>query len=249
MLNLVESFVSIQGEGKFLGRLAIFFRFAGCNLNCTGFNCELKSPKTGEILRGCDTIRAVKTAHFEYEKITEISALLSKIPQILSQNFQKPIIVITGGEPLINYANPLFYEFVAEILRRNFEVHFESNGTIFVDFNKFSLYKNCTFAISPKLSNSGENREKRLNFKALRNFKQNAKECFYKFVISPNFNAKAEICEILSECEMEVFCMPQAKNRAELNANAKFAVEFCLKNGYNYSDRLHIRIWDDKNGV
>ncbi|EAJ8620860.1 7-carboxy-7-deazaguanine synthase QueE, partial [Campylobacter jejuni] len=25
--------------------------------------------------------------------------------------------------------------------------------------------------------------------------------------------------------------------------------EFCIKNGYNYSDRIHIRLWNDKEGV
>ncbi|EAL5190981.1 7-carboxy-7-deazaguanine synthase QueE, partial [Campylobacter jejuni] len=24
---------------------------------------------------------------------------------------------------------------------------------------------------------------------------------------------------------------------------------FCIKNGYNYSDRIHIRLWNDKEGV
>ncbi|EAL4700213.1 7-carboxy-7-deazaguanine synthase QueE, partial [Campylobacter jejuni] len=23
----------------------------------------------------------------------------------------------------------------------------------------------------------------------------------------------------------------------------------CIKNGYNYSDRIHIRLWNDKEGV
>ena len=42
MLNLVESFLSIQGEGKFSGKLAYFFRFAGCNLRCVGFKNRAK---------------------------------------------------------------------------------------------------------------------------------------------------------------------------------------------------------------
>lgn len=247
MLSLVESFASIQGEGKFAGRLAVFFRFAGCNLNCAGFNCELKSPKTGEILRGCDTIRAVKTAHFDYEKISTVSQLLDKI----GTNFKNslPIIVITGGEPLLNYANPLFYEFIDEILKRNFEVHFETNGTIFVDFQKFPLYKNCVFAVSVKLGNSKEPREKRLNFTALQNLKNNAKIFFYKFVICKNFDAKSEIYEILENVYGEVWCMPLAKNREQLSQNALYCAKFCLQNGFNYSDRLHIRLWNDKNGV
>ena len=320
-MRLVESFLSIQGEGKFAGRLAFFFRFAGCNLRCEGFGGERISPKTGEILRGCDTIRAVFTNHFEHEEILNLAQLLNKIPNLsgsscsepvcsaqgfcaaeafsksdmlnsaaaqtpprsngsaekslnlTSENslnfaaknssnlkpqssaspqsaklYQKPIVVITGG-PLLHYKEALFYEFVCELLARGHAVHFETNGTILVDFEKFPAYKSCVFGISPKLSNSAEPRERRLNFAALRSLKQNAKDSFYKFVISPEFDAQPEISEILAACESEVYCMPRGADRRELESAAQFCVDFCLKNGYNYSDRLHIRIWGEKDGV
>ena len=321
-MRLVESFLSIQGEGKYAGRLAFFFRFAGCNLRCEGFGGARISPKTGEILRGCDTIRAVFTSHFEHEEILNLAQLLNKIPNLsafscfspvysaagfcaaesfsesdtlnsaaaqtllrpdksaenslnlTSENSlnsaaknssnlnpqssaspqraklnQKPIVVITGGEPMLHHKEALFYEFVCELLARGYEVHFETNGTILVDFEKFPAYKSCVFAVSPKLSNSAEPRERRLNFAALRSLKQNAKDSFYKFVISPEFDAQPEIAEILAACESEVYCMPRGADRRELESGAQFCVDFCLKNGYNYSDRLHIRIWGEKDGV
>ena len=32
--HVVEQFVSINGEGRLAGQLALFIRFAGCNLQC-----------------------------------------------------------------------------------------------------------------------------------------------------------------------------------------------------------------------
>ena len=33
-MQLVEHFISINGEGQHAGELALFLRFAGCNLQC-----------------------------------------------------------------------------------------------------------------------------------------------------------------------------------------------------------------------
>ena len=43
--------------------------------------------------------------------------------------------------------------------------------------------------------------------------------------------------------------MPLARDQNELEHNAKNVVNLCIENGFNYSDRLHIRIWNDLNGV
>ncbi|MDO5045241.1 7-carboxy-7-deazaguanine synthase QueE [Campylobacter sp.] len=251
-LNLVESFLSIQGEGANSGKLAVFLRFAGCNLTCKGFGVNKISPKTGEELTGCDTIRAVYTSHFKYQNLTsqEILAIVKKYAKNLRQ---KPIVVITGGEPLLHHKNENFINLVQNLLDENYEVHFETNGTIEVDFSKFELYKNCTFAISVKLSASGENKAKRINKAALKAMKNSAKESFYKFVINEDLiqsgQATDEIFEILKICDNEVFCMPQGYDKITLEKNARSVAEFCIKFGFNYTDRVHIRLWGDKEGV
>ncbi len=244
---MVECFYSLQGEGKYSGKSAIFYRFAGCNLRCEGFKYLVKSPKTGEILYGCDSIKAVNFTHFSSQIVPNANFLITKLKKLNLTH--KPIIVITGGEPLLHYKDEIFYTFIGEIFDLGYEVHFETNGTILVNFDEFPLYKNAVFCISPKLLNSLEPREKRLNSKALKAIKENAKDSFYKFVIDKSFNAEAEILEILEIAPNEVYCMPLGATKKELEKNAKFAFEFCLKNGFNYSDRLHIRVYDDKEGV
>ncbi|MCI6989541.1 MAG: 7-carboxy-7-deazaguanine synthase QueE [Campylobacter sp.] len=244
MLRLVEAFYSIQGEGKFIGHPALFFRFAGCNLRCQGFGVKLPSPKTGEILVGCDTIRAVQTSHFDYTEIHSLTDLI-EILQSFKLNF-KPIVVITGGEPLLHYKDEIFYSFIAYLLESGYSVHFETNGTILVDFDKFPLYKKCVFCISPKLANSGE--KDRLNLQAIKAIAKNSKEFFYKFVYSGD-EIHSEILEISSRISGEIYCMPMGANQGELIKNSRPCLEFCLKNGYNYSDRIHIRVYNDKDGV
>ncbi len=247
-MQLVESFLSIQGEGKYSGKLAIFMRFAGCNFNCSGF--EVKLIKNEKILKGCDTIRAVFTKEFneEYENLNA-SELFKRVLD-LKKDFA-PIVVITGGEPLIHHENLEFIHFIQTLLENNFEVHFESNGSIELDFEKYPFYKECIFALSVKLQNSGMSKEKRLNINALKAFKQYAKDSFYKFVLNSSQleSSALEILEILEKAPNEIFCMPMGENEQNLKQNALKIAEFCIKNGYNYSDRIHIRLWNDKEGV
>ena len=61
--------------------------------------------------------------------------------------------------------------------------------------------------------------------------------------------AKKEIDEVLAIADNEIFCMPMGKDEKELEKNAREVAKFCIENGYNYSDRLHIRLWGNKEGV
>lgn len=232
-----------------MGRLALFVRFAGCNFNCLGFGVQ-KELENGQILTGCDTLRAVFVKEFKPTYLNlNANELLERVFALIKD--KKPIVVITGGEPLLHHKDEEFIKFIKALQEANLSVHFESNGSIEIDFEKYPFYKNCVFALSVKLSNSGVSEDKRLNFKALQAFKENAKESFYKFVLDErNFQSSlAEIEQILSKCKMQVFCMPLGKNEKELRKNAPALANLCIKMGYNYSDRIHIRLWDDKEGV
>ena len=244
-LQVVESFLSIQGEGKFAGKLAVFIRFAGCNLNCIGFG--VKRQKNGKILQGCDTLRAVFTKEFESQTY-DSQSLFERVLE-LKKDF-RTIIVITGGEPLIHHQDEEFINFIELLLNANLEVHFESNGSIELDFNKYPLYKKCIFALGIKLSNSGIAKEKRINFKAIESIVKNT-QSFYKFVLDSKSiqRSASEIDEIVSQIPNEVYCMPLGENEDKLRANALKIVEFCIKNGYNYTDRIHIRLWGEQEGV
>ncbi|AXP09108.1 7-carboxy-7-deazaguanine synthase QueE [Campylobacter hepaticus] len=247
-MDLVESFLSIQGEGKYSGKLAIFMRFAGCNFNCSGFG--VKISKNDKVLLGCDTIKAVFTKEFQknYENLNA-QKLFDRV--ITLKKHFNPIVVITGGEPLIHHENPEFINFIKMLIKANLQIHFESNGSIEIDFDKYPFYKKCIFALSVKLQNSGVAKNKRFNFKALKEIKMHAKDSFYKFVLDVKTlnHSSLEIEEIIKEVPNQIFCMPMGENEQCIRKNAQEIAEFCIKNGYNYSDRIHIRLWNDKEGV
>ncbi|MFV0481477.1 MAG: 4Fe-4S cluster-binding domain-containing protein [Campylobacteraceae bacterium] len=255
MLYLVESFLSIQGEGKYAGTPSVFFRFGGCNFTCKGFDTEFET-KDGEKLAGCDSFFAVDVKNFKdsWDAYENSQKLFEKLLFFTKDLNYLPDLVITGGEPLLHHTNEVFFGFVKKALKHGFRVCVETNASIVMDFEKYEIYKNLIFAMSVKLSNSGEKKEKRVNLKAIETICKNAKEAFFKFVVRKKMiekgQAKEEISEITSSFKnVQVYCMALGKDRFELLENDKSVIDFCIQNGYIYTDRVHIRVWDNKKGV
>lgn len=103
---LVHSiFYTLQGEGPFSGRAAVFVRLGGCNLQCPG----------------CDT------EYSEGSRELEVQALLDSVVHILYVNRKaKPIVVITGGEP---FRQNIAY-LANTLIAIGHTVQIETNGTL-----------------------------------------------------------------------------------------------------------------------
>ncbi len=240
MLSLVESFYSFQGEGKFAGVPSIFIRLGGCNLSCAGFGVEFEKGV------GCDSFKAVNREHFEHtwKKIDDLTSI---IDSYLNDLDFKPDIVFTGGEPLLYFQNPTLLEALEYF--QDYRITLETNATIEIDFEKFPIYKNVLFAMSVKLENSGENRVKRINQDAIKKIVENTKDSFFKFVLSEKDIDTKEIKEITKDYpDVPIYCMPMGESAKELAKNDKQVANFCIQNGYNYTDRIHIRLWDNEEG-
>lgn len=104
-LDVHSVFYTIQGEGPFVGRPAVFVRLAGCNLQC---------PK-------CDTDYTSKR-HFIAPEV-----LVDQVHQ--HNNIAASLVVITGGEPFRQRLQP----FVAALLGMDYFVQIETNGTLYQD--------------------------------------------------------------------------------------------------------------------
>ncbi len=242
MLFVVESFYSFQGEGRFVGTPSVFIRLGGCNLGCAGFGVEL-----GELI-GCDSIRAVNEKYFgdTWDRVDDLVPIIDN--HLRDLDF-KPDIVFTGGEPLLYYQNRTLLDALVYYRALGHRITFETNATIKIDFEKYPIYKEIVFAMSVKLKNSGESRSKRINKEAIKEIVLNTKESFFKFVLSRDDLSVKEIKEITKlYLKTPVYCMPMGSTAKELCKNDKAVSLFCIQNGYNYVDRMHIRLWDNEEG-
>jgi len=251
MIYLVEHFYSIQGEGKYLGRPSVFFRFGGCNLTCKGFGCREFLPDGTELV-GCDTLYAVSREFSKNWVPIKNSSALVAILKRYDLDFCVDI-VFTGGEPLINANDKEFVAFLEYLVHKGHRVTFETNATILPDFAKYPVYKECVYALSVKLANSLEPYEKRIKPEVIAKIALKAKEAFFKFSIDKNSidaSLDTQIEEITSYAPLlEVYCMPVGGSKKMVEHNTLALIEYVKAKGYIYSDRLHIRIWDENKGV
>jgi 7-carboxy-7-deazaguanine synthase (Cx14CxxC type) len=112
-----EIFLTLQGEGMQAGRRAVFLRFAGCNL-WSG----REQDRAFAQCTFCDTdfVGMDGAAGGRYDAVAladRVSALWGEGP--------RPLVVMTGGEPLLQADAPLIHA----LRERGFEVAVETNGT------------------------------------------------------------------------------------------------------------------------
>ena len=240
MLQISEIFYSLQGEGRYAGRPSVFVRFGGCNLRCEGFGGK------------CDSNHAADASFRDSWTRYEAKALITEHESKKAYDFVDT--VLTGGEPTLWFGDKDFMQFAEYLAANGSLVTVETNATKLIDFN-FAPYGDFVYALSVKLSNSEEAKENRINLAALTSFIKHSNH-FFKFVLDAEMissgKAKTEIDELKNELSIapqNIYCMPLGASKEEIIANAKSVFEFCVAEGYCYSDRIHIRVFDKKRGV
>lgn len=227
-LHISEVFSSIQGEGQTAGHRAVFLRLTGCNLLCQSKNWI------------CDTIEVWRKGNKTiFENVFE------------KHHIEKlrlgAHLIITGGEPLLHQDSIIDY---LTWFGKHYGFHpiieIETNGTIIPKamMQSFVDYWNC----SPKLENSGEPFEKRVKPLAIGLIQQQENSIF-KFVVNKEIDAISIFQDYPMIKGEKIWLMPAGENREQLNKTRPVAINLSQEFNLNYSDRLHIVIWNKKTGV
>ena len=173
-----------------------------------------------------------------------------KIEQTIQQ-WPSKLIVITGGEPMVN---PDLPELAHALKASGKHITIETAGIAFIPDMPCDL-----MSISPKLSNttpadpelSAIHEDSRLDIAVLRELIDNY-EYQLKFVVE----SEADLPEIQQTIEEignvdseKVMLMPQAATRDELLAKSPIVAELCKKTGFAFCQRLQVLLWDNERGT
>ncbi len=219
-MKVVEKFVSINGEGSKAGQLAVFIRFAGCNLDCV--YCDTKWANEKDVSYS----EMSKEEIYEYIKSTGVRN-----------------ITVTGGEPLLQDGIYEFLEYLS--LDKELSVEIETNGS--VDISLFKKIDNTpSFTMDYKLDYS--NMENKMFLDNLKNLDKRDVIKFVSgsqkdLEILKNIVEKYNLIERTKVYVSPVF------GAIEPSVIVDWMIENNL-NGMNLQIQMHKIIWDpEKKGV
>ncbi len=119
--SVKEIFYTLQGEGGQAGMPAVFCRFAGCNL-WSG----REEDRSSAICRFCDTdfVGTDGTLGGKYAQADALADVIAA--QWPAHDADHRLVVLTGGEPLLQLDTPL----IDALHARGMRIAVESNGTV-----------------------------------------------------------------------------------------------------------------------
>ncbi|MFZ4580713.1 MAG: 7-carboxy-7-deazaguanine synthase [Myxococcota bacterium] len=119
--SVKEMFLTLQGEGGQSGRAAVFCRFAGCNL----WNGR-EADRAAAVCSFCDTdfVKTDGPGGGKFERARDLAEVAERLWR--GGDSGVPLVVCTGGEPLLQLDD----ELVAAFHTVGFEIAVETNGTI-----------------------------------------------------------------------------------------------------------------------
>lgn len=240
VLSSDKSFFTLEGEGASIGRPSVFLRLSGCNLTCRGW----ASPENPN---GCDSYTA-----WSVKNRTTFSELTERFKELghFAQLKNGAILKLTGGEPLLQqkallaWVNETFCDTIPAI-------EFETNATIMPDPDWSEEPLAAAFVCSPKLSNNGDPVDRRYKPAVLEWHAHNPNSTF-KYVIRNEQDFEELFTYHIDAFKIphyRVWLMPECATTPQFKQRAPWVAELCKKQGFNFSPRLQILIWEQALGV
>jgi len=216
MFNIVEKFLSIDGEGPSSGELATFIRFQGCNLRCSW----------------CDT-----TYSWDKESTLEVLTVNEIYNYIKETGVTN--VTLTGGEPLIQENIDEFLD----ILNKddNLKIHIETNGAVDIQpFKKKHKRNNISYIVDFKLPSSNMTNKMNLN-----NLNVVDNSDVYKFVVGSNKDLEMAY-ELIIKYDLTSKCLiylSPVSGNIDMEEIVEFMKDKKL-NKVRLQAQLHKIIWD-----
>jgi len=261
MININEKFISIQGEGPCMGDPSVFIRFSGCLLNCsfcdTKYAWKLKDeeeklePKT--LIPMMDYISNCKTKNVVFTGGEPLMYYKDETLQVLLHSLIKQDYDVTFETTFLTDVHVIKESVFAEVYYELMAAWGEE------------VVRQCRFVISPKLDIKAYPIDVTIN-EIINYYTLDIEACynlsywgniFYKLIYDIKY--KEDILKLINYMpdwwtEDYLFMMPMTpiplKNkRTEYQKSCELTTEFCIQNGLQYSPRIHIDIWGDKEGV
>jgi 7-carboxy-7-deazaguanine synthase len=223
---------TLQGEGRHVGRPATFVRTGGCNLAC----------------RWCDTAytwdwRGV-TSSGPFDPAVE----LVRVPAawLAAEVGRSPtrLVVVTGGEPLLQArALASFLE-----LLHGRDVHVETNGTLPPGPLEAHVHQ---WVVSSKLAHASASGRPTASttHPRWRELCERGAPVDVKVVCRTREDVAAAVDTFVwAQERAALWVMPEGATVEALESVAPPVADAATELGVNYTDRLHVRLWEGRRG-
>jgi len=274
-----ECFLSIQGEGHYIGVPSVFVRFWGCNFTCQGFSNPERSAIDFDpadvarledmpvITRGCDSVYAWRR-DFQHLSKQATAAELCDTIEGHCRTFRHPRsgqsthLVLTGGEPMLSQTA------IAEVVdtfgkRNNLPRHItvETNGTQaprepFASTVRRISDHQCEWfwSVSPKLSLSGEDWRKAIIPSVVVEYALLSDVGQLKFVVDGSERCWDEVETATADyrsagVSWDVWIMPVGATQEQQEEHQERICMEAVERGYNFSPRVQNWVFGNRVGT
>lgn len=231
-LEVQSIFPTIQGEGPYAGRPAIFVRLAGCNLRCWFCDTDFESNITN---------------------VMSVARLVAEIRDIARTKIRCSLVVLTGGEPIRQNILPLIHALDEE----GWLVQIETAGTLWLP--GLEECENLSIVCSPKTPKLNEHVVENcehykyiidvhdrcdpsdgLPYASTQEQNADARLAIKSLLARPPFDPDEGHIDAWGRFGATVWVQPCDRYDAALNkANLDYCATLCIKHGYRLSVQIH----------